>query len=104
LTSLLLASICAREQKSLGELSKNVEIFPQVNKNVRVKNKAQALNSTALWDKVRLLEKSLNGGRILIRASGTEPLIRILVEGKSLPLCEEIAQSLGKIIESTNNG
>ncbi len=104
LTSLLLASICAREQKSLGELSKNVEIFPQVNKNVRVKNKAQALNSTALWDKVNLLEKSLNGGRILIRASGTEPLIRILVEGKSLPLCEEIAQSLGKIIESTNNG
>lgn len=103
LTSLLLAEKCAREQKSLVELSKGVEIFPQVNKNVRVKSKSQALNSTALWDKVRLHEKELDGGRILIRASGTEPLIRILVEGKSLPLCESIAESLGKIIEATNN-
>lgn len=103
LTSLLLSCISSREQKSLGELSSGVEVFPQVSKNVRVKSKKDALDSTALWDKVRLHEKALDGGRILIRASGTEPLIRILVEGKSLPLCEEIADSLAKIIEATSN-
>ena len=103
LTSLLLAELSVRERKSLGELSMDVEIFPQVNKNVRVKSKEETLNSTALWDKVRLLEKSLDGGRILVRASGTEPLIRILVEGKSHSLCEKITSSLEKTIEAISN-
>lgn len=87
--------------KSLLELSSVVEMYPQVLKNIRVESALGLDENVALKEKVAELEGLMGSeGRILIRASGTEPLIRVMVEGKEADLVETVAELLANLVKS----
>ncbi len=87
--------------KSLLELSSAVEMYPQVLKNIRVENALGLNENVPLKEKVTELEGLMGSeGRILIRASGTEPLIRVMVEGKEADLVESVAELLANLVKS----
>ena len=89
LTSLKIMEVMLEKKESLAKLAGEVEIFPQVLKNVRVKDKNEAENNAAVCEAVDKVTKELfENGRILLRASGTEPLIRVMVEARTLEECE----------------
>ena len=71
-------------------LTSEVTIYPQLLKNVRVSDKAAARENPAVQEVVRKVEEALgDDGRILVRESGTEPVIRVMVEAASDELCEK---------------
>lgn len=87
--------------KSLLELSSVVEMYPQVLKNIKVESALGLDQNVPLKEKVAELEGLMgNEGRILIRASGTEPLIRVMVEGKEAVLVETVAELLANLVKS----
>jgi phosphoglucosamine mutase len=87
--------------KSLLELSSAVEMYPQVLKNIKVESAFGLNENVALAEKVKELEGLMGDeGRILIRASGTEPLIRVMVEGKEADLVESVAELLANLVKS----
>jgi len=99
LTALQLLSVLAENGKKLSELAASMETYPQVLMNVRVKDKAWE-NNEAIRRIIAENEAKLAGdGRILVRPSGTEPLIRVMAEGKEHGLLEEIVGEIGKIIK-----
>ncbi len=76
------------EKKTLAELCEGITIYPQVLKNARVKDKEEAQSNPAVLEAVKKVEKELgDDGRILLRASGTEPVVRVMVEASSDELC-----------------
>ena len=88
LTSLMLMEAMLEKKKSLAELAEPVKIFPQLLKNVRVADKKTARENAAMIAAVEHVAKELgDDGRILVRESGTEPLIRVMVEAASDELC-----------------
>ncbi len=100
LAALQLLKVMIETQKPLSELSKIMESFPQVLHNVKVKEKISIEKIPQLEETKEKFEKQLKGmGRILIRASGTEPVIRIMVEGENLDKITQIARDLGEVIE-----
>jgi phosphoglucosamine mutase len=81
LTSLMLMGTMIETKRSLGSLADEMEVYPQVLKNVRVTDKDTAEENPAVQAAVRAAEEELGeDGRILVRPSGTEPLIRVMVE------------------------
>ncbi len=101
LTSLMLMEVILRENKSLGKLKEGFVRFPQTLINVKVSNKKKALSSKKLWVSKEKIEKELNhSGRILIRESGTEPVIRVMVECDNEEKCKQYANDLAALIES----
>lgn len=90
LTSLKLMEVMLEKKESLSKLVAELEIYPQILKNVRVSNKKEVENDAALSALVKVIEGELgSNGRLLLRASGTEPLIRIMVEAKSDEICNK---------------
>lgn len=86
--------------KSIEELSSEVALYPQVLKNSSVKEKKAIEDIKPLQDAMADANKKLNGkGRIIIRYSGTEPLVRVMVEGENLKLVNEICDDLISIIK-----
>jgi phosphoglucosamine mutase len=85
----------------LSELCQDLKIFPQLLKNVKVNDKKSALVNPQLKELIALHEQSLHGeGRILVRPSGTEPLVRVMVEAASEEICARIVDDVvAKIIE-----
>jgi phosphoglucosamine mutase len=101
LTALALAQEVVRTGKSLGELASAMQRFPQVLINVPNVAKDKLSESTAISTAVSDAEKSLGDeGRVLLRASGTEPLIRVMVEASSDSLAQEIASSLAAVVKA----
>ena len=77
-----------------------MNLYPQVLVNVRVRQAFDFAQSRAVRGAVAAAEKALKGdGRVLLRASGTEPLIRIMVEGRSRKLVTRLAGSIAKAVE-----
>ncbi len=100
LAALQLLKVMVKTGKPLSELSKIMESFPQVLHNVKVREKIPIEDIPNLKETKEKFEKELKGrGRILIRASGTEPVIRIMVEGENLDKITQIAQDIGEVIE-----
>ena len=92
LTSIKLMEVLLEEKKSLKDCLSDYRKFPQVLENVRVKDKALAESNVAVQEVVKKVEAKLgNTGRILLRASGTEPLIRVMVEAEKEETCAEYA-------------
>lgn len=88
LTALMIAEVVAKNQKSLYDLSKDCATYPQVLKNIKVKDKNDTMNHPRLKQKIAEVMKELGReGRILVRASGTENLIRVMVEAKEISQC-----------------
>jgi phosphoglucosamine mutase len=99
LTALQLMSVMAKSKKSLSELAKIMVRFPQVLVNVDGVNKANLTTSKAIAAAIGDNESKLGAnGRILLRASGTEPLVRVMVEAESEVVAGEIAKTLATLV------
>jgi phosphoglucosamine mutase len=87
--------------KSLYELKSEMSKYPQVLLNVRVSKKVDLASNEAIQKSVKSVEKSLgDSGRVLLRASGTEPLIRVMVEGADEVKVNKYAQSLADDVKN----
>ena len=98
-----LLEIMKNTGKSIKELSEGLFIYPQLLKNVKVNDKTRALNDKALKEVVDDVAKELGDeGRILVRPSGTEPLIRVMVEAKTDDLCAQYVDRVVEFVEKNN--
>lgn len=89
LTSLKVMEVMLEKKESLSKLASEVEIFPQVLKNVRVQDKQLAQDDSKVQEEVNKVKEALGSdGRILLRQSGTEPVVRVMVEAASREQCE----------------
>ena len=100
LTSLKMMEVMLAKGKPLSELAAPVVFYPQVLKNVRVTSKPEAQNDPDVQAQVEKVAEELgDDGRILVRESGTEPVIRVMVEAGSNELCEELVDSVIDVIK-----
>jgi phosphoglucosamine mutase len=84
-----------KKERPLSELTRIMEPFPQVLKNVRISQKISPEEITGFTEKLAAMEKSLGGqGRILVRSSGTEPVIRVMIEGEDENMINSLADEL----------
>lgn len=105
LTSLKILEVMLARKAKLSALAAPVKEFPQVLVNVKVGDKDGALSDADVAKAVKSAEKKLgSGGRILVRASGTEPLIRVMVEAESQQVCKELAESVVSVIKAKGYG
>jgi len=89
--------------KTLAELGAGVTLYPQVLINVTVKEQIDLEKNTALQAAVKSAETELNGsGRVLLRASGTEPKIRVMVEGSSREQVQSLAESIAEAVRKVS--
>ncbi len=98
LTSVKLAELAMKNGRELDALTSGLSLFPQISRSIKVNSKALVLADERLKAAKEKCEKTLRSGRILIRASGTEPKIRILVECENIDTCGEIASYLEKVV------
>ncbi len=99
LTSLKLMEVMVESKVKLSELHKEVTIFPQLMKNVKVKDKKAAREDEAVVDIISRMEQRLGrDGRILVRESGTEPVVRVMAEAETDELCEEYVNSIIQVM------
>ena len=106
LTSLMLIKIILEENKTASEVCNIVKIFPQVLVNAKVDSNKKDMykNDTEIIQKIESIEKEFSGnGRTLIRPSGTEPLIRVMIEGEDINEITKRANELVKLIEKKLN-
>lgn len=106
LTSLMLIKIILEENKTASEVCNIVKIFPQVLVNAKVDSNKKDMykNDTEIIQKIESIEKEFSGnGRTLIRPSGTEPLIRVMIEGEDINEITKRAKELAKLIEEKLN-
>lgn len=100
LTSLKLMEVMLAKEKPMSELAAPVVFYPQVLKNVRVKSKPEAQNDPDVQAAVKRVTDELgDSGRILVRESGTEPVIRVMVEAESNEVCEKHVDSVIEVIK-----
>ena len=103
LTSLLMMEVMLEEKKSLGTLTEEVKIYPQLLKNVRVADKKTARENQEVVKAVENVAEALgDDGRILVRESGTEPLIRVMVEASTDELCAKYVNQVIEVMEAQN--
>ena len=104
LTSLKVMEAMLAKKKTLSQLCEGFTFYPQVLKNVRVDDKAAAQNDPAVQKAVAEVAAKLGStGRILVRESGTEPVIRVMVEAESKVVCQELVDSVIEVIKSTGH-
>ena len=101
LTALQVMQVVAQSKKSLLDLAKTMEKYPQVLINVKDVVKERLESSVKIKEAILESEKELAGaGRVLVRASGTESLVRVMVEANDLKLTQKIADSLAQLVRS----
>ena len=99
LTSLKMMEVMMAKKKTLSQLCEGLTIYPQVLKNVNVADKAAAQNDPDVRAAVAAVAAKLGDtGRILVRESGTEPKIRVMVEAESMETCQELVDSVVDVI------
>ncbi len=104
LSGLHLLQVMKETGKKLSELAEVMEVLPQALVNAKVPNhkKEKFMEYTEIAEAIKALEDKFNGeGRVLIRPSGTEPLVRVMIEGKNQSEIEEEAQKLAELITNT---
>ena len=100
LTALQLLAEVKRSGQTLQELSRVMVRFPQVLINVKNVAKERLVSSTAIAEAVKAAEAELgSNGRVLLRASGTEPLVRVMVEAQSDAVAQGVAAKLAQVVE-----
>lgn len=99
-TALRLAMEVVRSGKSLSELLGDMTKFPQMTRNVKVRDKAAVMQDKEICDKISSISEEIRGsGRILLRPSGTEDLIRIMVEHENSEKCKQYLETIGNMIK-----
>ena len=105
LTAIMICEEVCDSKLSLAELAAPVKLYPQYTKNVRVKNKAAVLEDGAVLAELAEVEKLIAGkGRALLRQSGTEPVIRVMIESESEEKCVEYADRIVDMIIKGGHG
>lgn len=95
LTSLKVMEVMLEKKEKLSELVKDLKIYPQLLKNVRVKDKTAAKNNEKVLEAAAKVEKQLGTeGRLLLRESGTEPVIRVMVEAQTDEICADMVEQV----------
>jgi phosphoglucosamine mutase len=101
LTALQVMQVVAKSKKSLSELASKMQKYPQVLINVKDVKREKLAASNKISNYIADQEKTLgSNGRILVRASGTESLIRVMVEAKEMQTAQKIADSLAELVRS----
>jgi phosphoglucosamine mutase len=101
LTACMILRIMADANKTLSALRNGLAVFPQKLQNIRVKRKTPISEVPALQEAVARSEKDLAGrGRVVVRYSGTEPLVRIMVEAEDMPLVDEHVRRLVDVFQA----
>lgn len=105
LTTIMLLNFIFAKGKPLSELSKGIELFPQIIKNVKVKEKIPFSEIPEFTKAIENAKNKLGGeGRVFVRYSGTEPKMRIMIEGKDRKEISEIAEELAEIVKKHIGG
>ena len=100
LTSLMLMEVIMEKKQSLGKLCSEVKIYPQLLQNVRVTDKKTALENEAVQNAIKAAAEALGSdGRILVRESGTEPVIRVMVEAATDEICTEYVNQVVNVMK-----
>ncbi len=101
LTSLKMMEVMLAQKQPMSKLAEGFTLYPQVLINVRVKNKSETVNDADVLESVKKVENVLgDSGRILFRQSGTEPVVRVMVEASSKDICNDMAQRVVDVIKS----
>lgn len=99
LSGLQLVNIMKITGKKLSELANEMTIFPQKLVNIRVTDKHGVTDNALVAEKIAEVERDMNGeGRVLVRPSGTEPLVRVMVEAPSAEACEEYVERIAAVV------
>ncbi len=101
ITALQVLAIMCKSGKPLSRLVSGIVIYPQVLVNVKVPKPKKIERYPSLVAAIRKAQKSLGNGRILVRPSGTEPKIRVMVEGDDMSMIEDIAGGIAEVIKRT---
>ena len=100
LTSLKVMEVILEKKQTLAKLASEVEIYPQVLKNVRVEDKKAAQEDEAVQAETRKVAEALgSNGRILLRQSGTEPVVRVMVEAPDMETCERYVDQVIRVMK-----
>ncbi|WP_096186319.1 phosphoglucosamine mutase [Evansella halocellulosilytica] len=100
LSALQLCQIVKASGKPLSELASEMKKYPQKLVNVRVADKHALHNSDVITDEINAVEAEMQGeGRILVRPSGTEPLVRVMAEAPSEELCDKYVQKIVDVVK-----
>ena len=100
LTSLQLLSIMKKTGKKLSELANEVQKFPQKLVNVKVADKKAAMKNPEIQKVISLVEKEMDGdGRVLVRPSGTEPLLRVMTEAPTNELVNKYTDRIADVVK-----
>lgn len=100
LSAIQLLNVLQEKGKSLAELTKELVIYPQKMVNIRVENKHQVLENQRIAQVVKEVEAEMDGkGRVLVRPSGTEPLVRVMVEAEDAESLDEWIERIANVVE-----
>ena len=101
LTSLKMMEVMMAKKKKMSELAEPLKIYPQVLENIRVTDKKSAQQDGDVQAAVKAVAQELGeSGRILVRESGTEPLVRVMVEAADEDICRRYVDSVINVIRS----
>jgi len=101
LTAILLMEAVIEGRAPLSQLASAVRMLPQVTVNVRVSDKERAVNDSAVKRALEAVRTTLEDrGRVLLRQSGTEPVLRVMVEAPTETECQQLAESVADVIRS----
>lgn len=99
LTAIIMTEEICDKKTSLSKLAEAVTLYPQYLKNVLVKDKAAVLADEKVKEEIKKVTDAINGnGRALLRQSGTEPVVRIMIEAQTQSMCEDFAAQIEKVI------
>ena len=100
LSAIMLVNTLKATGKTLSELAAEMEKFPQLLVNVKVSDKYKVEENEKVKSVIQEVEKEMNGdGRILVRPSGTEPLVRVMAEAKTKELCNEYVARITAVVK-----
>lgn len=100
LTSLKMMQAMMSKKVPMSVLAEELKIYPQVLKNIRVEDKAKALAQPDVQKAIKEAEEFLgDSGRVLVRESGTEPVVRVMVEAETQEICEETASKIARLLK-----
>ena len=100
LTSLKMMQVMIGRKKKMSELSDGFTMYPQVLENVRVADKKAAQEDAEVRTAIKEVEETLgDSGRILVRESGTEPVVRVMVEAETTEICQEMVNKVVEVMK-----
>lgn len=100
MTALSILRVMKETGKTIDQLCEGLTIYPQLLVNVKVVDKTEVLNDTEINEAIASVEQELHGnGRVLVRPSGTEPLLRVMAEAETDEICDKVVGKIARLIQ-----